>query len=73
MSYSVENLRIIANAMATDPAYKPDDVGIEVSYIREAADEIERLRKALFEIGDYNRFGWWTLQAELARTALEGK
>ncbi len=38
----------------------------------EAADEIELLRKALFEIGDYNRFGW-TLQTELARTALEGK
>lgn len=32
--------------------------------------EVEKLRAALLELGDYNRFGW-TMQTEIARTALE--
>jgi hypothetical protein len=84
MSYSVENLRIIANAMATDPAYKPDDAGIEVSYIREAADEIERLREEVKYLDRLNRGTASTEEVALrllkkfderdaARAALEGK
>ncbi len=37
-----------------------------------AADEIERLRKTLEEIGDYNRHGW-TMQTFMARVALRRK
>jgi hypothetical protein len=46
-SKTPEALRIIARQMDNAETFRTDELGIEAACLRDSADEIERLRKAL--------------------------
>jgi hypothetical protein len=69
MAKRVQQLEANKSEQVLELKYHIDQQHAEIVRFR---SRIKKLKAALREIGDHNRFGW-TMQTEIARAALEGK